>query len=187
MNRIRLREKLKDKNNKPNITNLIKLLANPQVNFPENFLFSHCWAQAFTVLLGKPAPPQKSQWSQGGNNIHTALCWSWGMLTLHVWYYPLPTREGRTEIISLVYRWKYWVPQNFLKTIWIDKITHLVRGRARIRTHTLSSKSTALFPTCTDSYDLLWVLASGHMTGRVPGASGWAWPLHMKVLNSSTD
>lgn len=31
------------------------LVANPQVDFLENFFFSHCRAQAFTELLGKPS------------------------------------------------------------------------------------------------------------------------------------
>lgn len=31
------------------------LVANLQVDFLENFFFSHCWAQAFTELLGKPS------------------------------------------------------------------------------------------------------------------------------------
>ena len=74
------------------------------------------------------------------------------MLTLHVWYYPLPTREGRMEMISLIHR--ILVPIKLYKPIQIDKITYLIGGRARIRTYSLYCKWIALFLICTDSYNL---------------------------------
>lgn len=76
-------------------------MANPQANFPDIFLLSHCWTQAFTELLEKSATPQKSQWSHGSNNIHTGLCRSCGVFTFHARYYPLPSREWKMEITSL--------------------------------------------------------------------------------------
>lgn len=144
-------------------------MANTEADLPENVLLSHCWAQAFTKLLRKPCAPQKSQWSHS-SNISVSLCCLWGMPTFHARYYPLSGRENRMEVISLVYAWKHWVLQNFLKAKWVDKITQLTKGGARMRTHASDSKSRAFFSTLYCTYCDLF---QGPVLGGCLGSSKW--------------